>query len=181
MSEQSNERGEQDRSLEGQDIAEGEVVEDTEGETNEQLTLRTQSLQYRGPVPPPEWMEHYERIVPGSAKQMMDDVHDQSAHRRQIEREESQTEITLAKRGQLFGFTTACAGFVVVMTGMVGGLYLAYAGVSLGGGIALVLLSLAAIAAVFVANRFAASPPRQNAPPDDPVTVRREPPTPNGS
>lgn len=133
------------------------------------------------PIPPPTWMERYNQIVPGSAKQMMDDMHAQSAHRREIEREESRAEVSLAKRGQWFGFVTACAGFVVVMTGMIGGLTLAYAGISLGGGIALVLLSLACIAAVFVANRFAARPPRQDTPPEDPVKVRQQPPTSNVS
>lgn len=155
---------------------EGEIVSE-----EEQGILRAAAYRSVSPIPPPAWMERYNQIVPGSAQHMMNDMHAQSAHRREIERKESQAEISLAKRGQLFGFITACAGFVVVMIGMVGGLALVYAGISLGGGIALVLLSLACIAAVFVANRFAARPPRQDAPPDDPVTVRREPPTPDGS
>lgn len=138
---------------------------------------RSEELRYQAPLPPPAWMERYDQIVPGSAKQMMDDVHDQSEHRRELEREESRAEIVLAKRGQWFGFATACAGFVVAMTGMVGGFVLIYVGNSLGAGIALALVGLAAIAAVFVANRFAARPPRQETPPDDPVTVRRELPT----
>lgn len=114
--------------------------------------------------------------MPGSAKQMMDDMHKQSKHRREIEREESRTEIVLAKRGQWFGFVIAFAGFLVVMVIIVGGIMLIYAGQLLGAGLALVLLALAAMAAVFIANCFAARPPRQNAPPEDPVTVRRQPP-----
>lgn len=154
---------------------EGEVVSEEEA----QAILASYSSV--SPIPPPSWMERYDQIVPGSARQMMDDMHAQSAHRREIERQESRAEVSLAQRGQLFGFVTACAGFVVVMIGMIGGLALAYAGISLGGGIALVLLSLACIASVFVANRFAARPPHQDIPPDDPVKVRQQPPTPNSS
>lgn len=155
--------------------------EDQESE-NAPTLYRSEEFVYRAPLPPPAWMDEYDRIVPGSAERMMNDVHEQSAHRRQIEREESQTESTLAKRGQWFGFATAFAGFVAVMTAIVGGIVLLYSGVSIGAGLALSLGALAAIAAVFVANRFAARPPAQENPIEDPVTVRQElPPGSSGS
>lgn len=82
----------------------------------------SEEFRYQAPIPPPVWMELYDQIVPGSAKQMIDDMDVQSAHRREVEREEARAKIAQAKRGQWFGFVTAVGGFVVVMTGMVGGL-----------------------------------------------------------
>jgi uncharacterized membrane protein len=103
-------------------------------------------------------MEHYERIVSGSAQRMMEDMHQQSQHRMDIERKEATANIRLAGRGQWFGFITAMTGFVVVMTAIIGGLALIYVGRSVGSGLTLALTGLAALAAVFVSNRWA---PRQ--------------------
>lgn len=173
MSEQKGPEGGEDHPLEPRGASEGEIVEDEESDG---LVFHAEAFGYQGAIPPPEWMEYYNRIVPGSAKQMIDDMHDQSAHRRDIERDEAQAGIVLAKRGQVFGFVTAVAGFLIVMTAIIGGLALVYSGRSLGAGLALTLVGLAALAAVFVANRFAARPPHQLTPPEDPVTVRKEPP-----
>jgi len=99
-------------------------------------------------------MEHYDRIVPGSAQEMIDDMREQSRHRMDIERDEAAASIKLADRGQVFGFVTAMTGFVVVMTAIVGGFALVYAGLSVGAGLTMALFGLAALAAVFVSNRW---------------------------
>jgi len=41
---------------------------------------------YRGPIPPPEMLWGYEKIVPGAAKRILTQFERQSEHRREIER-----------------------------------------------------------------------------------------------
>lgn len=169
MSEQS---GSSDEPLEEQDVQEGEVVEGGGEEEAGELIFSARSFGYKGPVPPPVWMEHYENIVPGSAKQMMDDAHEQSAHRRRMEEKEVDASIDNAKRGQWMGYS-------IGMTGVVGGLGLAFLGISLGAGVGLTLVGLAALAAVYVtgswraAKEFAQSSQRSQEP------AQREPPSSN--
>lgn len=114
--------------------------------------IRTEAYHYDAPIPPPAQMEHFNQIVPGSGKQMTDDAHHQSTHRRDMESKEVDTNTTLARRGQIFGFIIAMSGFIVVMTAVVGGLILAYLERGLGPSFGFAFFGLAAIAAVFVAN-----------------------------
>lgn len=49
------------------------------------ITLTAQTVQFSGPLPPPELLAEYERLFPGAAERMMRQVELQSAHRREIE------------------------------------------------------------------------------------------------
>lgn len=48
-------------------------------------TMYARMTAYKGPIPPPEVLEGYERIVPGSAKRIIDNALKQSEHRRALE------------------------------------------------------------------------------------------------
>lgn len=40
---------------------------------------------YQGPVPPPEFLERYEALVPGTARRMLQVAEDEALHRRRLE------------------------------------------------------------------------------------------------
>jgi uncharacterized membrane protein len=44
------------------------------------------STSFSGPIPPPEMLKHYEEIVPGSAKTLIDVFNDQAHHRMDLEK-----------------------------------------------------------------------------------------------
>lgn len=57
----------------------GEVQEQPDGGT------RVVAASYSGPLPPPEWMDGYERIMPGSGAQIMAMAMREQGHRRKME------------------------------------------------------------------------------------------------
>jgi uncharacterized membrane protein len=151
-----------------EDVNEGEIVGE-EDEDFKRLVLRLQAALYQGAIPPPSWMEHYNRIVPGSAKQMMDDAHAQFEHRRDLEKRESEAAIRNATRGQWMGFT-------IGLIGVVGGLILAFTGVSLGGGVGVALTGLAALAAVYVTGNWRAAREAARAAAEERMPARQDEP-----
>ena len=75
------------------------------------LTLVGQ--QYRGPLPPPNILEHYNAIYPDSAKIIIDNFIAQSEHRRSLEK----TLINAGSRDSLLGIISA---FIIGMTTVIG-------------------------------------------------------------
>lgn len=76
--------------------------------------------QYRGPLPPPRLLREFDEAVPGSAAKILDNWHEESLHRRQLERDESQSardgllkQLAYQARGQRSALTVALAGFGV--------------------------------------------------------------------
>jgi uncharacterized membrane protein len=41
--------------------------------------------QFSGPIPPPEMLERFERVVPGSATMIVDQAREQTGHRMGLE------------------------------------------------------------------------------------------------
>jgi uncharacterized membrane protein len=131
---------------ERKDGEEPEVVDAASGTTEAAREFYAAAFSVSTPIAPPAWMREYNEIVPGSAKQMMDDLHAQSEHRRRMEEKEIDAAIGNSKRGQWMGYSVA-------MIAVVGGLTLAYLGkdatylwLSFGG--------VAALAAVFVTGAW---------------------------
>lgn len=120
-----------------------EVVEPVDsGATEAVREFYAAAYSVHTPIPPPGWIREYNEIVPGSAKQMIEDMHAQSEHRRRMEEIEVNAAVDNSKRGQWMGFS-------ITMVVVVGGLALAY----LGKDATYLWLSfsgLAALAAVFV-------------------------------
>jgi uncharacterized membrane protein len=83
--------------------------------TNAVASLTT----FSGPTPPPQFLEHYERLVPGSAKRFLEEPHLEAEHRRSLERMVVQERIRLSKRGQVMAFVLAAVcismGFVAIL------------------------------------------------------------------
>lgn len=129
----------------GQELEPSEVLEGMPEDVKEEIVkqvVRTEASFYRAPVPPPETLQGYEHIVSGSAKQIMNQAREQTAHRMRLEEKVVDAGIDNSKRGQWFGFIIAMAvvgvGALAVVTG---------AGLI---GLGLILPGLAGLVAVFV-------------------------------
>jgi len=66
---------------------------------------------FSGPLPPPEILEHYNRIIPNSADRLLKIVELQSEHRRTCEAKGLDAGISIAKRGQILAFVLSLVGF----------------------------------------------------------------------
>ena len=107
------------------------------------IVQRTQS--WSGPLPPPGILAEYEALVPGSAKDIISWVGDESKHRRGLE-SQALSEFTAAdKRGTRFGFTLA-----LLFGG--GAFYLMATGAGLAG-FGVFFVELTALVSVFLLGR----------------------------
>jgi len=100
-----------------------EVAPELPNEKKARLVTRMAaiSVSYQGPLPPPEELEHFARIIPNGADRMMKLVEDQTAHRIEIEKHVIRSQQELASRGQLFAL-------VIGVFGMSAGAWVGYAG-----------------------------------------------------
>lgn len=108
-----------------------------------QEQVRTEIKSWSGPLPPPEALEHFNRVVPGCAEKIVDAFVQQSAHRRSLESMVVSGSEARANRGQWLIYSllllVVVGGIVVALrsTGL-GGAAIITAG--LGGGVALYVL-----------------------------------------
>lgn len=58
-----------------------------------QTRVETHAQAYQGPVPPPDFLEGYERIVPGSAARLLRMAEDEATHRRALESKAQDSDI----------------------------------------------------------------------------------------
>ncbi len=100
---------------------------------------------FRGPLPPPDILEGFERIVPGSARTIIENFDQQSKHRREIESKVIDVKNTAALRGQWIG-----GGLALVIAGM--GFYLALVGKS-SEAITAIVAPIAGVVAIFIYGR----------------------------
>jgi len=76
-------------------------------------TFTAVSQSFSGPVPPPEIIEAYNSIVPGSGKMIFDMALSQQSHRQSLENKVIEADIKNSKRGSWFGFILGIIGFLV--------------------------------------------------------------------
>jgi len=88
-----------------------------------QLEYRAHVQQYSGPIPPPELLAAFEKVVPGLASKIVQWKEDESNHRRQLELTELEGNIKLKnrrfdekKRGQVLGFWI---GTIAIISGTI--------------------------------------------------------------
>jgi uncharacterized membrane protein len=78
-----------------------EIVEAVEVATKRAAVTATRiAMQYSGPLPPPNMLAQYEKILPGMAERMMLQVEGQTAHRHRIEGKLLDKDYGLKTRGQ---------------------------------------------------------------------------------
>jgi len=80
------------------------------------IKFRSVASFFSGPLPSPEILEHYSRIIPDGADRIMRMAENQSTHRIKIEDKNIDAQIKESKRGQIFGLIIA----IVVLMAAVG-------------------------------------------------------------
>jgi len=103
---------------------------------------------WSGPTPSPDVLREYELIVPGAADRIIAMAERQAEHRQKLE-------AIAVKGGSTRASLGAAFGFLLGMTAVMGGIYLAAGGQELGG-YSMVLGTVATLAAVFVYGRKSA-------------------------
>jgi uncharacterized membrane protein len=78
--------------------------------------LSIEGKYFRGPIPPPEILEKYNNIVPGSADRIIKSVENQSQHRQVLEK----IVIKSGSRDSLLGIIL---GFIIGICGLTGGIF----------------------------------------------------------
>lgn len=123
----------------------GEIMEDLTPEKAEKM-LEVIAMQYAGPIPPPAMLKQFDEVVPGAAKQIMDDAHAQSQHRRNIEKDQIDAAISDGRRGQYFAF-------IIAMTVIVGGIVLILLGYGTAG-LVILLPALTTLIGLFIYSEY---------------------------
>lgn len=78
-------------------------------------------MQYSGPVPHPSILKGFEEIVPGSAKQILDDAHGQTVHRQTMERNALRWEGCRSTGGLLAGASISVLGLLLAYFAIMAG------------------------------------------------------------
>lgn len=92
----------QDGSVAAQEII-NLVPEQFREKAREQLMIIRQES-FAGPIPPPQVLQGYESILPGSADRILSMAESQQKHRIEIEDKAISGQVENAKRGQVFAF-----------------------------------------------------------------------------
>ncbi len=110
--------------------------------SNGKLVHTEFSAQFAGPLPPPDMLAAYDRVVPGAAERILKMAEEQSRHRQAIEEKVISASIQKSKTGLWFGFIIGLGGLATSCT-------IALAGQP-GWGSFMGLGSLAVLSSVFV-------------------------------
>jgi len=87
-----------------------------------------QRASFSGPIPPPQFLAEYNKIVPGSAEIIINMAKEQATHRQELEKKVINSDIDNSKKGLWFGF-------IIGMTGIIIGAFIIYAGQVIAGSI----------------------------------------------
>lgn len=98
-----------------------------------------------GPLPPPQILERYDKVLPGGAERIAGWVEKQSGHRQSMELTKLLGDLANEKRGQWFAF-------LITLSTVASGVYLISQDKD-ATGLALILTELAAIAGLFIYGR----------------------------
>jgi uncharacterized membrane protein len=100
---------------------------------------------HAGPIPPPEVIEGYEKVLAGSANRIIKMAENEQTHRQKLERRNQLFQTGLISIGQLFAF-------LMGMSGIAGGVYLVKNDKSIAG-FGVFFTSLSALVGIFLYNR----------------------------
>lgn len=105
------------------DEEKAQIVDRLPSNIRNQLVIR--SMHFVGPLPPPEQLGEYEKVLPGAADRIIKMAEDQATHRQKIE----SLVVKSNSRDSLLGIICA---FILGLTVIGGGIYLALQGHSYG-------------------------------------------------
>lgn len=117
--------------------------------TNVRNSLHKLSLKqemYQGPLPSPTMLADYDKVVPGCAEKIIDQFVLQGKHRMKLEERVINSNIMRSNLG-------LGAGFIIVMSCLIGSFYSTWHGFALTG-ISGIVVSLGSLAAIFLYVNF---------------------------
>jgi uncharacterized membrane protein len=81
-----------------------------------QLTAVVQkaAMSYTGPLPPPNWLEKYDQVLPGMANRLVVMLENETSHRHAFEKELLSKDYDLKGRGQTLGM-----GALILILGII--------------------------------------------------------------
>lgn len=112
---------------------------------SQKQALIHQTASYSGPLPLPQHLEHYDKVLPGAADRIVSMAEREMAHRHSREKGAVKHGIVLSYLGQVFGFLIAALG-------LSGGIYCILQGNSWGG-VGIGGVSLGSLVGIFVYGR----------------------------
>jgi uncharacterized membrane protein len=89
----SQQKSQLDAAISEKQISSGEIISKIQGISA-----------FSGPLPPPEVLEHYNKIIPNGADRLLKMVEWHAEHRRAYLMKGLEASISITKRGQLFAF-----------------------------------------------------------------------------
>jgi len=97
------------------------VVDPTTNQELGPMSVVMQELWFSGPLPAPQMLEGYDRVLPGLAGRIVERWERESDHRQHIEKAVVRSRISIQSRGQIIGAIISvivlAAGIVFVATG----------------------------------------------------------------
>lgn len=107
MSEVSNPEEQSEESLpkEIQEILDSPDISEKEKDLIIQVVRVSRS--FRGPLPPPEVLAHYNDVIQNGAERIMKMAENQATHRMTLENQAITSQLSQSKKGQIFGFIIA--------------------------------------------------------------------------
>ncbi|MGO9864337.1 MAG: DUF2335 domain-containing protein [Terriglobales bacterium] len=102
--------------------------------------------QWSGPLPQPEALQRYNQIVPTAAERIIKMAETQHDHRIAIEKNVVDSNVANQRLGTILGF-------IVAMTAILGGIFLAYEGKETSGVVS-IITALVGLAGVFVYGKM---------------------------
>lgn len=148
----------------------GEVVEQVTPRVVEQVEVEIRNEYFRGPLPPPEVLENYERIIPGFSERALSQWERQTNHRQVMEAKVVDASIKAQSRGQWIAGTIAIVGLLIAGAVGIWGHPLVGAGIA--------VADLGSLVGVFVWGKREQR--RQTSPDPDPEEAEPEIPRSNG-
>jgi uncharacterized membrane protein len=109
------------------------------------LSIQAEMRQWSGPLPNPEALERYNQIVPGAAERIIKMAETQHEHRLALEKEAIDSNVNSQRLGTILGF-------IIAMTAIIGGIFLAYIGRETSG-LTAIISALVGLAGVFVYSK----------------------------
>lgn len=103
----------------------------TETQKIKVMNIVAKKEEYSGPIPHPDHLEKYEKILSGSANRILGMAENQSIHRQNIENKLLEAEIKYKNKGQNFGF-------IISIICIIGGIVMLFFGKNLQGFITLI-------------------------------------------
>lgn len=104
--------------------------------------VRVQQQSFSGPIPPPEALERYNDVLPGAAERIIAMAERQQEHRQDLERKAVYSDSNTQTTGVYLGF-------IIAMTAIIGGVWLAAKGMPTAGLVS-IIAALTSLVGVFV-------------------------------